>query len=44
MNKKVFIILFTLATSFAHAQWTDFGFRVGMGPASISEDTISVPT
>ena len=40
MNKKVFIILFTLTTAFAHAQWTDFGFRIGMGPASISDDIL----
>ena len=40
MNKKVFIILFTLTSMFAHAQWSDFGFRVGMGPASISDDIL----
>ena len=40
MNKKVLIILFTLATTFAHAQWADFGFRVGMGPANISDDIL----
>ncbi len=40
MNKKVFIILFTLATTFANAQWADFGFRIGMGPAKISDDIL----
>lgn len=40
MRKKVFIILFTLTAMFAHAQWAEYGFRAGIGPASISDDIL----
>ncbi|MBR4804734.1 MAG: hypothetical protein IK032_08875 [Bacteroidales bacterium] len=40
MNKKVLILLLTLTTAFAHAQWQDFGFRAGIGPANISDDIL----
>ena len=40
MNKKVFIILFTLTAMFANAQFKAFGFRAGAGWANISDDIL----